>query len=324
MIQKSLVSVIIPCYNAQCYIESCVSSLFTQTYSHWEAILVDDGSTDLTLELLEKVCLRDMRIKIHTQQNMGVAKARDNAINYAQGEFYVFLDVDDSLEPDALKSIIDAFKSEDVDVVRTGMNLVRDNKVISSRLYRDTTYLPIDYLKEILIGNKGWEIWGGGYRASLFTKPIEHPVGLKIGEDAVVLIQLICRARKIRTITSKSYNYIQYPVSASHVRNSSYAEEALRAPLFIDNILRKQTFYSEVASEISSMFLLFYSNSNRKKHLSSNHPMVKNIMYNHLRISSIMRIPLRKAMYVLYCFLVGTFVSGNADNSLLDEKRLRC
>lgn len=98
-------SIIIPVYNVAPYIRECLDSVLAQTYTDWEAICVDDGSTDGSGVILDEYAKRDLRFRIIHQTNAGVGAARNSAIEVAQGEYLLYLDGDDKLELDGLQSI---------------------------------------------------------------------------------------------------------------------------------------------------------------------------------------------------------------------------
>src|SRR5690554_7984530 len=95
------ISVIIPVYNKAPYLEQCLNSVINQTYKNLEIIIIDDGSTDNSLEICEKYRKKDERIQLISQENQGVSVARNKGIQKASGEWIYFLDADDYLELDA-------------------------------------------------------------------------------------------------------------------------------------------------------------------------------------------------------------------------------
>ncbi len=114
-------SIIIPAYNAQKYIDSCLKSILEQEYNDFEAIVVNDGSADNTAELVQKYADTDNRIKLINKQNGGVSSARNLGLDNAQGEYVVFVDVDDWIPADALKIFIDNIDKYDTDLVMAKM-----------------------------------------------------------------------------------------------------------------------------------------------------------------------------------------------------------
>lgn len=97
IMKKGLVSVIMPCYNQGCYLSEALESVINQTYSDWECIIIDDGSTDSSEEIAKEYCQKDGRIRYIYQDNAGVIAARNNAIAASSGEYILPLDADDSI-----------------------------------------------------------------------------------------------------------------------------------------------------------------------------------------------------------------------------------
>ncbi|MDE6394665.1 MAG: glycosyltransferase, partial [Duncaniella sp.] len=97
-----MISVIIPAYNAQAYLRECLESVLAQSFSDWEVIVVDDGSTDSTAAIAQSFSARDSRVRVLSTVNRGVSAARNAALGMARGEWVTFLDSDDLLPPGAL------------------------------------------------------------------------------------------------------------------------------------------------------------------------------------------------------------------------------
>jgi len=115
------ITIVIPAFNASQYIDETISSVLAQTFTDWELIVVDDGSTDTTAEIVKKY-LTDRRITLIPQQNRGVSAARNTGIKAASGKFITFLDADDSFMEDCLQHKYDALRSDDsVDFVYSDM-----------------------------------------------------------------------------------------------------------------------------------------------------------------------------------------------------------
>lgn len=302
MKEKIKISIIIPCYNSSSYIVTCVDSLKFQSDRNWEAIIINDGSKDNTLSILKSYSEQDLRIKVYSQENQGAAKAREYGISKASGEYITFLDVDDTLEPDALEKVAEKLKYNP-DLVVANFNIVNFDKIIRRTSIAFEELSSLSYLQKVLIGKYGWELCGKVYKKELFDLSIITPTNFRIGEDAAVFVQIVSRAKKIVACNYPIYNYIQNFQSASHIKNRKYAEETLLAGQFIEDYLKQQPFYDEIKEEISAMHLLFYSNSSFKYTLPRNHPLVKYIIDNHFKIASLFRIPLLKAFYVLFLYL---------------------
>ena len=118
------ISFIIPVYNGERYISACLYSLLKQTYTDWQAILINDGSTDNSLSVLQSFAKSDSRFVVYSQNNQGVAIARNRGIKEAQGEYISFLDIDDTLVSDFLERFICHFE-----VVGVPGRIVKRNNV---------------------------------------------------------------------------------------------------------------------------------------------------------------------------------------------------
>lgn len=114
MIEKPLVSIVVPCYNREKYIETCIDSVLSQDYQNWECIIVNDGSKDNTLNLVTNFEARDNRIKVINQKNLGVSQARNKGIDLASGTFLFFLDSDDKLNNNAISTLVAAYENNDI------------------------------------------------------------------------------------------------------------------------------------------------------------------------------------------------------------------
>lgn len=114
MIKTPLVSIIIPCYNVEIYVEECINSVIAQDYENWECIIINDGSMDGTLEIIRRLESKEIRISVLTQDNMGLSATRNKGIDHAKGEFLFFLDSDDVLSIHAISTLIASFQNNDI------------------------------------------------------------------------------------------------------------------------------------------------------------------------------------------------------------------
>lgn len=128
---KPIVSVVVPVYNVQQYLSQCLDSLLNQTYINWEAIIVDDGSTDNSGIICDRYVERDTRFHVIHKNNGGLASARNAAMPYIRGTFTMFLDSDDYIALDLLNVVVRAMESENADVIQ--VQFTRDEKTLGNR-----------------------------------------------------------------------------------------------------------------------------------------------------------------------------------------------
>ena len=110
MIENQIVSIIVPVYNVQEYIKDCINSIICQTYKELEIILVDDGSSDNSLQICKDMAQKDNRIVVLSQLNSGVVNARKNGVNRATGKYIMFVDSDDYVNSDYVEVMMKIFK----------------------------------------------------------------------------------------------------------------------------------------------------------------------------------------------------------------------
>lgn len=113
----SLISIIVPVYNTENYLEKCLYSLVNQTYKNIEIIIIDDGSTDNSMNIIQKFVLADNRVKVISQKNQGLSGARNTGMNNANGDYIMFIDSDDWIEIDTCEKAINASEKYNADVV---------------------------------------------------------------------------------------------------------------------------------------------------------------------------------------------------------------
>lgn len=200
------VSVIIPAYNVEKFIERTVASILRQSLQEIEIIVVNDGSQDGTLNILKSI--QDKRLAIVNQRNHGVSAARNTGIDQAKGEYLFFLDGDDWLEPESLSEMYGLAETEQVEIVLSDY-YVDDDK--GHMQYIDTNNLiSEDYLKEALLNRVQVSVWGKLYKASLFKdNQISFPEDISIGEDLYVNTLCFYFATKVRSIKKPYIHYIQ-------------------------------------------------------------------------------------------------------------------
>lgn len=210
---NKLVSIIVPAYNAQNHIGNTIKSVIAQTYENWELIIIDDGSTDDTYKIIDEYKKEDERIFCHRISNSGVSTARNTALDYAKGEFVIFLDSDDCYEKNYIYEMLQLIDKEGVELACCGYRIENfSGKVISNEIIIknetdiDTHYKAIDNMLE----NKCFNIlWNKIFVTKIIKEnSIYMDSKLSMGEDLLfVLDYLKCMKGKIVTTDKVLYVY---------------------------------------------------------------------------------------------------------------------
>ena len=209
------VSVIIPAYNLEGYLDTCLQSVLTQTLGNFEAIVVDDGSTDGTPGLLCRYAERDPRIIVVSTPNRGVARARETGIARAQGKYIAFLDGDDFWEPRMLEEMTASIgQNGGYDIVCCDYKRICKTYEAPKREMRTSDMQGLDFLVASLYHAISVTVWGRLYRRALFEKELRH-YPLRLGEDSLLNIQIGCQQPRVRFVDYVGYGYVQRGGSAN-------------------------------------------------------------------------------------------------------------
>lgn len=295
-----LVSIIIPFYNTEKYIHSCLNSVLQQDWPFIEIICINDGSTDKTKDILDNYASKEDRITVYHKINEGAAIARSYGVSKASGDYVMFVDSDDTIISNAVSSMVKIIlEDRNVDIVVSGFNIIKNNKVVRKFSTNFTSFNNIEYLRNVLTGRCGMELCAKLFKKNLFDANIVIP-DIKIGEDAYVLMQLINNSSLIKFIPFPIYNYIQNLSSATHTKSIKYVEDTLLAGVIIEKYLSNQTYYASIKRYVDCLHLLLYSNSTRRGYVDLKNKYVANIINNHYSVSALRLISLKKALYIFF------------------------
>ena len=150
MDQLPLISVIMPCYNADEYVSDAINSVLEQTYGNVELIIIDDGSTDKSLEICEKYQASQNNVRVEAQKNAGPYPARNLGLQVARGEFIAFLDADDYWSTDCLKELYDGIVQNEADMAYCGWQNIGEGGPGSTEPYIPPEYEKWDIVKSFL------------------------------------------------------------------------------------------------------------------------------------------------------------------------------
>lgn len=225
---KTAVSVIVPCYNVEPYVDECMSGLMEQTLGPMEIICVDDGSTDGTLERLHRWREQGARLRIISQDNAGVSAARNAGLDAACGKYVGFVDPDDRVDRRMFSRLLSAADKADADAVVCGCRefVEKDGEAVYEGGWSpDDEFYPEERADRFRRGSAWCRCVGPVYNKLIRRSLVEEHAlrfveGLKEGEDLAFLLMLLPFAPRLRTLSDRFYHYRrERPGSATYGRD---------------------------------------------------------------------------------------------------------
>lgn len=217
-----MISIVVPIFNASRYIDRCVGSIVDQAAQNIELILVDDGSVDCSLSLCMKWASRNPCIKVIHQPNGGVSSARNAGLNMAKGDYLLFVDADDWLNPGSI-SLLQRITKRDCDVIVFDYKEVEENGSVRTEMHSKFPKGRVldggESLVQLFEGRFSWNIWQLLIRRRLFDdRKIRFPEDISMGEDLFVVGRLLFFAKKIYFLSDIVYSYFGHSNSAMDMR----------------------------------------------------------------------------------------------------------
>lgn len=217
-------SIIIPIYNTEAYLPRCIDSILSQSFTDYELLLIDDGSIDNSGSICDKYAQQDNRIKVFHKKNGGICSARNTGLDHAQGEWIYFVDSDDELMPEGLRTLVDCI-SDDVDVVMGGYeqydldgNLIQTEQKHSIQTLSRRDSLLVLFPEHTIIYSYLGYVWNRLFRKRIIqdhSLRFDDTVGTK--EDTLFVTQYLCKSNgKTRFTTTPIYKYIAHENSTMH------------------------------------------------------------------------------------------------------------
>lgn len=249
-------SIIVPAYNTEKYIDKCLKSIFSNTYKNFEVIIVNDGSTDKTENIINKYIKKYDNIIYIKQKNMGLSLARNNGVKKATGDYLLFIDSDDYVEKNLLENINKNI--DDLDVLRYQLNIVFNDKIIPYEEKEFNATDGIDAFEKIVkykfIEMASLYVINRKYYLDnnfMFEKDVYH-------EDYGLLPLVIATAKKVKSINYLGYNYVQRDGSIMSSNDTEKMKKKMDDMLFLftkaikylDNIPYSQNVKSFYANSI--------------------------------------------------------------------------
>ncbi len=223
------VSIIIPIYNAEKYIKRCIDTIINQTYKNIEIIIINDGSTDNSINLINKYKNKDNRIIVINQKNAGVSVARNNGIKKSDGKYVMFVDIDDWIELTMVEEMVKIIKEQEVDIVRCNFfrnyedntqkkGYYYDKDIINKKMNKQQ--IRDEILLQILNGKMPGYMWLLIIKKEIFQKlkPLNNDLAMM--EDTIFYIDLLFNIDTLYIYNKYLYHYYCNFDSASKSKNN--------------------------------------------------------------------------------------------------------
>lgn len=266
-----MISVIVPVYNVEKYLEKCIKSIAGQTYSNLEILLIDDGSTDNSGALCDEYAKNDSRIRVIHKENGGLSDARNTGIVHSTGDYLVFVDSDDYVHSEFIEKLYNAMKKSDSDMSICNFSRVFDHdKINDNEVCVDEVITSRQAIQKLFEKGSVYFIvaWNKLYKRKLFEN-VKFPVG-RINEDEFVAHRLLGQCKKIACIQDSFYYYLQRSGSImGNLKKSNFDYCLNRADFMLDRMhylksLQMDYYAAKAYLETIYMYLAVFEKENSK------------------------------------------------------------
>ena len=282
-----LVSIIVPVYNSEQYINRCLNSLINQTYKNIEIIIIDDGSTDNSSILINEYIKKDKRIKVFFQENSGPSVARNNGIIKSNGDYIVFCDSDDYVEINYVEKLLENIIKLDCNILACGYIDVSEYGVSKlNDFYNGEDVLTKENFINCILKGVGGTLWGKIFKKDIIiTNNIRMNPDIYMCEDMIFLLEYITYCNKCGAIEDKLYNYNRLNEnSISSKTNMDYYNILVKSIEEIEKILKKSGFCESYIDNILSQRIKDISIKFLIMQYSLPHRYIKGELYNNIQI----------------------------------------
>lgn len=266
------VSIILPIYNVENYLEKCVESVINQTYENLEIILVDDGAKDSCPQICDRLEKEDNRIKVIHKVNGGLASARNAGYEVATGEYLMYIDSDDKLKKDTVYKSVEAMERDESDIVIYGYEKVdEEGNIFEVCTWGDRVFNHneiVEYLYEGITQMSFGYAWNKLYRKAILDESgILADSKIIDREDLVYNMELLPFVQKVTYIDYAGYEYLQRSTSLLHNSNLARLEGI---EYFVNRMKKISTGNEQVDKKVFNMNALHYLSD----------CIIKNVLWN--------------------------------------------
>ncbi|WP_413307858.1 glycosyltransferase [Bacillus sp. 1P10SD] len=230
-LQSEKISIIVPIYNVEPYLERCLYSICRQTYKNLEIILIDDGSNDNSLKISEEFAFKDRRIKVITQKNQGVSAARNTGIDASTGNYIAFVDSDDYIHPEMYERLYSLLKKNNADVSAcflrgcwTSNYAEPPKNNVEIRVYDKIGAIKTVFDSKYEINGTGVVVTNKLFKKNLFDN-LYFRTDFKRGEDEQIICYLMKKVNKYVITDERMYYYFNRPNSLVHSKSTENSDK---------------------------------------------------------------------------------------------------
>lgn len=208
---EDLISVIVPVYGVEKYLDKCIESILSQTYHNLEIILVDDGSPDNCPQMCDDWAKKDGRIKVIHKENGGQGSARNMALNICQGDYICFVDSDDYLEPNYVELLLNACKEHNADIAICKIRTIDENTLKEGDITEFKNASVVSDCDMVIHASNNEKVYSHSPCNKLYSKDIFNHLRfpeIRMCEDSAIYLETFYLAKTIVTAPVFLYNYI--------------------------------------------------------------------------------------------------------------------
>ena len=252
------ISLIIPVYNSKTYLRRCLDSVQAQTFTDYEVVLVDDGSTDGSSDICDAYAAMDSRFRVFHEANRGSSLARKFGMEHALGQWYVFMDSDDDVHPHYLSRLYEAVVEKEAEIAICEMQQVDNDASPVSEKPREVVMLDSEQLHERFFHYSFWGFGGKIYYRDVFDGLYFPPYN--INEDYVVMAQLFLRQKQVAYMPNALYYYRTNMLSQSHLRLTPRIMDEYYNKLWVVEFYRKNqsVYYTQANAQLAETCIKLY------------------------------------------------------------------
>ncbi|HZH58307.1 MAG TPA: glycosyltransferase [Metabacillus sp.] len=246
------VSVIVPVYNCEKYLLKCLESICNQTYSNIEIIIVNDGSTDNTEKIIINMKEQEHRIIYYKQENSGPSEARNKGISLSKGEYLVFIDSDDTVEPSYIEMLLNEMLISKADLICCGYKDISEFGIVNYSDFHFNNSATVHSMMEMVCKGTGGVLWSKIFKKEIISKhSLKMDKTIFMSEDLLFVLQYVTNCKSFGLINKYLYNYNRLNQgSISSNISIDYIQNFISVCVLLEKIFKDADFDKEKANEI--------------------------------------------------------------------------